>query len=88
MGELRVRVQPRASRSEIVGERAGELVVRVTAPPAGGRANDAVRKLLAKRLGVAPSRISIGSGQNARSKLIRVEGVETSALRRRLDLDG
>jgi uncharacterized protein len=51
MGELRVWVQPRAVRTEIAGERGGALVVRVAAPPVGGRANDAVRKVVAKRLG-------------------------------------
>jgi uncharacterized protein len=49
--ELRVRLQPGASRSEIAGERDGAILVRVTAPPVEGRANEALRKLIAKRLG-------------------------------------
>jgi hypothetical protein len=55
MGRIQVRVQPRARENEISGERDGALVVRVTAPPAEGKANDAARKLLAKRLGVLPA---------------------------------
>jgi uncharacterized protein (TIGR00251 family) len=86
MGELRVRVQPRARREEIAGERQGALLVRVTAPPVEGRANRAVCKLLAGRLGVPPGRVTVVRGLASRDKLIRVEGLESSALRRELGL--
>ena len=79
-------MQPRAGRTEIAGQRAGALVVRVTAPPVGGRANDAVRKLVAKHLGVAASRVAIARGARGRSKLLRVDGVDSGVLRRRLGL--
>ena len=78
---VRVLVRPRASRDEIAGEHAGAIVVRVTAAPADGRANAAVRKLIAKRAGVAPSRVRIVRGEAAREKLIRVEGIGEPALR-------
>lgn len=81
MGRIAVRVQPRARRDEVVGEREGAVIVRVTAPPVDGRANDAVRKLLAKRLGVAPSRVSVVRGEGARDKLVEVEGMEADAIR-------
>lgn len=81
---LRVRVQPRASRDEIAGERAGALLVRVTAPPAVGRANDAVRKLVAKALKIPPSRVSVVQGQSARDKLLRLEGLSAAEAARRL----
>ena len=45
---VRVRLQPRARGDEIVGERAGALLVRVSAPPLDGRANQALCRLLAK----------------------------------------
>ena len=53
--EIAVRLQPRARANEIVGERDGVLLVRVTAPPVDGRANDALCRLIAKRarLGVS-----------------------------------
>jgi uncharacterized protein YggU (UPF0235/DUF167 family) len=88
MGELRVWVQARAARTEIAGQRAGGLLVRVTAPPVGGRANDAVRKLVAKRLGVAASRVAIARGARARDKLLRIDGVESGMVRRKLGLEG
>ena len=82
--EIRVRLQPRAGRDELVGERDGRLVVRVSAPPVGGAANDALRKLLAKRLGVARGRVEIVRGERTRDKVVRVEGVNSAQLRRAL----
>jgi uncharacterized protein len=81
-----VRVQPRARRDELVGEREGALLVRVTAPPVDGRANDAVRKLVAKRLGVAPGRVEVARGSGSRDKVLLVEGVDSAALRARVGL--
>ena len=54
---LRVRVQPRASRDALGGEREGALVVRLTAPPVEGAANEALARFLGKALGVAPSAV-------------------------------
>jgi uncharacterized protein (TIGR00251 family) len=86
VGELSVRLQPRASREEIVGERNGALVVRVTAPPVEGRANRALCRLVAKRLGVARGRVTVVAGAAARDKRVRVEGLGDNDLRRRLGL--
>jgi uncharacterized protein (TIGR00251 family) len=87
MAELRVRVQARARREEIAGERDGALLVRVTAPPVEGRANRAVCKLLATRLRVPASRVTVVRGARGRDKLVRVEGLEGGALRHRLGLE-
>jgi uncharacterized protein len=82
--ELRVRLQPGASRSEIAGERDGAILIRVTAPPVEGRANEALRKLIAKRVGVAKRRVTIARGQRARDKLVWIDGVEEGAAREAL----
>lgn len=74
-GLLRVRVQPRASRDEVVGWREGVLSVRVTAPPVEGEANRAVAALLAQALGVRPSAVSVVRGERGRDKLVRVTGL-------------
>ena len=79
--DIRVRVVPRARRNELAGERAGALLVRVTAPPVDGKANAAVCRLIARRAGVPPSRVSVVRGASARDKVVRVEGVEARALR-------
>jgi uncharacterized protein (TIGR00251 family) len=76
-----VRLQPRARRDEVVGERDGVVVIRVTAPPVDGKANQALCRLIAKKAGVAPSRVEIVRGHTAREKVIRVAGVEDDALR-------
>jgi uncharacterized protein (TIGR00251 family) len=82
-----VRLQPRAARDEIAGERAGAALVRVTEPPLEGRANAALVKLIAKRAGVAKSRVSIVRGARSREKLVLVEGMGEAELRCALGLD-
>ncbi len=62
------------------------MVIRVTAPPVDGKANDALCRLVAKKAGVAPSRVTIARGQTARDKLLQIEGVETAQLRAALGL--
>lgn len=71
MKNIQVKVIPRAKTNEVV-ERNGQLVVRVTAAPTDGKANDAVVKLLAKYLKVPVSRLSILRGGTSRQKVISV----------------
>jgi uncharacterized protein (TIGR00251 family) len=71
-----VRVQPRARSDELVGLRDGVLVVRVTAPPLEGRANEAVCRLLAGVLGVRASRLTVVRGERARDKVVAVAGLD------------
>ena len=86
MSKLRVRLQPRARRDEVVGERDGAVLVRVTAPPVDGKANDALCRLVAKKAGVAPSRVTLIKGHTSRDKTLDVQGVEIAALRAALGL--
>lgn len=67
-----IRVIPRARRNEIDGERAGRLLVRTTAVPTDGRANEAVRKLLARHYGVPVSAVELVAGERSRDKTVRV----------------
>ena len=86
---LRVRVQPRAARSEIVGWRAdGTLSVRVAAPPVEGQANAAVAALLAGALDLRPSAVRVERGASGRDKLVRVEGFTPEEIRRHLEGEG
>jgi uncharacterized protein (TIGR00251 family) len=82
--QIAVRLQPRARANEIVGERAGVLVVRVTAPPAEGRANDALCRLIAKRARIGVRRVSVVRGAGSREKVVRVQGIDERELRRAL----
>ncbi len=85
MARLRVHVTPGAKEERIVGWHGGSLRVRVRARPEGGRANQAVLRMLALRLGVAPSNLSIAHGAASRDKLVEVEGLSEDDLRARLD---
>ncbi|MEV8466129.1 DUF167 domain-containing protein [Fluviibacterium sp. DFM31] len=69
--QWQVRVTPRASRAR-VEETAEGLRVYVTVAPENGKANAAVRKLLAKHLGVAPGRLDLVRGAKSRDKLFRL----------------
>jgi len=64
-------LRPRASRARIVAE--GDILrVYVIAPPEAGKANDAVRALLAKALGAPKMRLRLLRGQGARDKIFEV----------------
>jgi hypothetical protein len=70
-----VRVTPRAGRDAIEGEYQGALKVRLTAPPLDGRANEALRRLLAESLNVPVSAVRIVAGEKSRTKRVAVVGV-------------
>ena len=70
---LAVRVTPGA-RSEGLEIAEGKLLVRVRAKPEDGKANAAVRDLLAAALQLAPSRIELLRGATSREKLFRITG--------------
>lgn len=72
---LRVQVVPRASRSEVVGEHAGALRVRLAAPPVDGAANQELVRLISLTLKVPRSAIEIISGHSSKRKQIRLSGV-------------
>jgi len=60
--------------------------VRVTAPPVDGKANAALCRLIAERVGVPRRAVEVVRGQSARDKVVRVDGVEPAALREALGL--
>lgn len=70
--ELAVRVTPKASRNTVETGDAG-LRIHVTTAPEGGKANAAVRKLMARALGIPASRLTLLRGETARDKVFRVE---------------
>ena len=81
---VRVRVSPGARRGGVAG-RVGEVwKLRVTAPAEGGRANDAVVRLLADTMEVPRRSISLVSGHAARDKVVELEGLEAAEVERRL----
>lgn len=81
---LKVKVVPRASRSEIVGFVDDVLKVRLTSPPVDGAANDELIRLIAKRVHLARSNIGIVAGQTSRNKTLRVSGISAELLKAKL----
>jgi uncharacterized protein len=77
-----IRVTPRASADAVGGERDGALLVRVTAPPVEGKANDAVVELLAEALDLPRAAVHVERGAAARTKRISVPRGAEAALRR------
>jgi uncharacterized protein len=83
---LSVKIQPRASKNEIILTEGNGLKIRLTAPPVDGAANEALVKFLAGELGVAKSRVEIISGQTSREKIIRVKGLGSEDVERLLNI--
>jgi uncharacterized protein (TIGR00251 family) len=79
-----VKLQPKASKTAIIGELDGALKISVNAPPVEGRANDALVRFVAELLKVARSSVTIAAGASSRNKVIRVEGVTADQVRWRL----
>jgi uncharacterized protein (TIGR00251 family) len=77
-----IRVTPRASTNAVAGERDGVLLVRVTAPPVDGKANDAVVALLAKTLGMPRGGVQVVGGASSRTKRVSVPRDAEAALHR------
>jgi uncharacterized protein (TIGR00251 family) len=69
---IRVAAQPGAARSEVVGEHDGCLKLRVGAPPVDGRANEAIVRFLAERLGVPRRAVRLVAGPSGRRKVFEV----------------
>ncbi|MCX7598177.1 MAG: DUF167 domain-containing protein [Armatimonadetes bacterium] len=88
MARLEVRVTPKAKQNQIVGWHENRmLVVKVTAPPVGGQANDELIRFLAEKLNVSPDDIVITRGYTSRQKLLEIQGLSDEEVMRRLHSD-
>lgn len=82
---IAVRVQPGARRDALLARLAsGEWKLAVSAPPEGGRANEAVVELVADLLGVKRRQVEVTRGASSRSKTIEVTELEAGEAERRL----
>lgn len=72
--KVRIRVLPRSSKNEVVGEMAdGTLKIKLTSPPVDGKANESLVKLLAEHYSVSKNKIKIVSGLTSKNKIIEIE---------------
>ena len=78
---LEILVQPRASRTRVVGEHDGRLKVQLAAPPVDGEANAALVDFLAGELGARRSDVTIERGDTGRRKTVRVAGLTVATVR-------
>lgn len=82
--EIEVRVIPRAGRSELAGERDGRLLVRLSAPPVEGAANEALIDLFARLFHRPRRSVRIVAGEKSRAKRVAVDGVSEAEAKRLL----
>jgi uncharacterized protein (TIGR00251 family) len=71
---LKVYLQPKSSKNEVVGPYRDGIKIKVIAPPVEGKANEALIKILAKEFKISASSIEILKGHNSRAKIIRISG--------------
>src|SRR5256885_7701943 len=81
---LRLRVSPGARSNAIIGRHGEGWKVRVTAAPEGGKANEAVLRLLAERLDLPGKSLTLVSGPSSRDKIVELQGIDTMEAERRL----
>jgi len=77
---LPVQAQPRARKNGITGVHAGRLKVAVTQAPEKGKANDALRQVLADELGIRPSQVTLISGETSAQKRFHITGLRIDTL--------
>jgi uncharacterized protein len=81
---VRLRVSPGAKSAQVVGRHGEAWKVRVAAPPEGGRANEAVVRLLAETLSLPRNAVTLVSGHGARDKIVQLAGLDPTQIERRL----
>ena len=75
-----VRVVPRASKSEVVGDLDGALKIKLKSPPVDGAANAELARVLAKFFDVPENAVEILKGQTSKNKQIKIIGLQTAKL--------
>jgi uncharacterized protein (TIGR00251 family) len=83
---IKVQVQTRASRDEVVGPHGDLLKVRITAAPVAGAANKHLLKFLAKQLKIPQSNLSLKSGGTSKNKSIFIQGITGAEVRERFQV--
>ncbi len=81
---IKVKLLPRSSRNHIAGKKEDRYRIKVTAPPVDGKANEALIKLLANKLGIPGRDIEILSGHTSRLKTIRIRDLSPGDISDRL----
>ncbi|NOZ25343.1 MAG: YggU family protein [Nitrospirae bacterium] len=73
---LKVRVEPRSSRAEVVGVLGDALKVKLTSAPVDGAANRQLVEVLSRFFGIRKSAVRILKGETSKNKIVELEGIE------------
>ena len=76
--KIRVKVNPGAAKTQLVGVEDGVYKIRLAAPPVRGKANKELRNYIAKLVGVRKANVEISAGEHARTKTITIKGIGAS----------
>lgn len=82
--KLAVKVIPSSSRDAVAGWLDQTLRVKVTAPPEKGQANEAVRSVIAKALGVPKRSVLIVEGRTSARKTLDIMSLSAAEVYKRL----
>jgi hypothetical protein len=90
MGEaaitLKVHLQPRATHDGVVGVHGDAIKIKVSAPSLEGKANNALTRFIAKKLGISSSQVDIIAGHRSREKLLRIAGISRGEIEKALGI--
>jgi uncharacterized protein (TIGR00251 family) len=85
--EIKLWVQPRASKNKVIGPYSDSLKISITAPPVDGKANTEIIKFFSKALKISKSSIEILSGATGRNKRIKILGFTQDEFKEKLGID-
>jgi len=83
---LEIKVQPRSSKNQIVGEHNGALKVKLTAPPVEGEANQALLAYLASILKIPKKNVVLLKGESSRNKILEIRGMNVESFLKKTGL--
>jgi len=81
---LSLKITPGAPRDEVLGELGDAVRIKLRAPPVDGKANDALVRFLAERLGLHASALRLVAGATGRRKVVQITGLALEEARRRV----
>ncbi|MCF7955870.1 MAG: DUF167 domain-containing protein [Phycisphaerae bacterium] len=84
--EIRVKVVPGSSKTQIRGTLGEMLKIKVAAPPEKGKANQSLIAFMAKLLGLKKNDIEIISGKTNPVKVLRISGADPTAILSKINL--
>lgn len=81
---LALKITPGAPRDKVLGELGDAVRIKLRAPPVDGKANDALVRFLAEKLGLHTSAIRLVAGATGRRKVVEITGLALDEARRRV----